>query len=735
MTMNFTGENRKYGKQAINKRDQYRMLIMSESVMAYIVNISKNIIEDEIYQLAGGELYPVLEFLGLALPCSFIEASRTIAENYVHEDDREKYIETYRIQSMIDSFERGEDKIVLEYRAKMIDGSEMYLRRVAAMVRSGATGDVLAYVTERDITESKRKENLMNSLAIELSDTRESYETLNKAMQSAVFHVDFDEAGKAKEVVWSDELREMLGYKDEKELPNTMQGFMQILKKEDWSPENDLITQALKVNPGEKSYSVDYRLKNAAGIYRWFRATGNVVRRKDDTPETFYGAFFDINEQKVHDILLQEKLEAYEEMLRLKRETMLDELTGVYNRKGFYEKAAEMIAEKAEELLIVRFNVCGFSVINELYGMEKGDYLLQKIGKELLNISQREGFVVGRFSADYFYLCISKESFSKLKLPRTTAALWSGVDITMVYGVYPVMQQKELPVNVMCDRADTAIDIADRVGNEYIFYYNDEMHRKITRIQEIEAEMEEALWHRQFCIYIQPKYDVDTGTLVGGEALVRWKHPERGMISPGEFIPVFEKNGFIRNLDYYVWEECCAFIRSARDKGLQIPPLSVNVSRIHFYGTGLQRKLEELLGKYRLKPEDLELEITETVYAVDTDVIMEKCDKLRSAGFRIAMDDFGSAYSSLNMLKKLPLDIIKLDLQFLEDDQKEEWKEKGHSIIRNMINMARELKLQVVVEGVETGEQKDFIHDIGKCCVQGYYFARPMPVDDFEKLR
>lgn len=710
------------------------MLVMSESVMAYIVNVSKNVIEDEFYQLAGGELYPVLEYLGMPLPCAFTEAYRTIAEQYVNAEDREKYIETYRVESMIDSFERGEDKIILEYRARMLDGSEMYLRRVAALVRSGVTGDVLAYITDRDITESKRKENLMNSLAEELSDTRESYETLNKAMQSAVFHIEFNNQGKAERVLWSDEFREMLGYKDEADLPNTMEGFLKILRKEDWSPENDLVTRALKVSPGEKSYSVDYRLKNAAGIYRWYRATGNVTRRKDGTPDTFYGAFFDVNEQKVHDILQQEKLEAYEEMLQLKREARLDELTGVYNRKGFLEKSAEMIAERGEESCIVRINICGFKVINEMYGMEKGDRLLQEIGKNLWKMASREGVVVGRFTADYFYLCIGNDAFERMALPKSVPVSWLGIDMSMVYGVYPVDEGKTLPVNVMCDRADMAINMRDKARAEYICYYNDKMNSYLLRKQEIEAEMDEALKQKQFCIYIQPKYDVDTASVIGGEALVRWKHPKRGMVSPGEFIPIFERNGFIRELDYYVWEECCAFIRDAKDGGMVLPPISVNVSRIHFYGKGLESKLEELLEKYCLEPGDLELEITETIYAVDTDVIIEKCDQLRAAGFKIAMDDFGSAYSSLNMLKKLSLDIIKLDFKFLADDQEEEQKNKSHSIIRNLINMARELKLQVVVEGVETDDQKEFIHDIGGCMAQGYYFARPMPAADFMKL-
>ena len=421
----------------------------------------------------------------------------------------------------------------------------------------------------------------------------------------------------------------------------------------------------------------------------------------------------------------------------IKTEIMLDELSGLYTRKYFYEKAIDFIKKNKNPNYIVRVNICNFKIINDLYGVENGDKLLYFIGEIIKENAEKYGFVAARFTADHFYLCIPKTVFDKIHFRRQINLPWLDIDVYLVYGVYPVDETKDIPINIMCDRADMAITTqkAESSGISGGFaYYNDRFRQQLLRDQKIEMEMVDALDNSQFCIYIQPKYQVATGALVGGEALVRWMHPEQGIIPPTEFIPVFERNGFIRNLDYFVWEQCCAFIKELKLQGLSVPPISINVSRIHFYGTELQSKLLELLSKYDLSPKDIELEITETVYAERPDLITGKCSKLRDAGFRIAMDDFGSGYSSLNMLKQLPLDVIKMDLQFLSGTEDNESLEKGQSILRNIIHMTQELHLQTVVEGVETKSQKDFICDIGDCVAQGFYYSKPISTNEFKSL-
>jgi len=416
----------------------------------------------------------------------------------------------------------------------------------------------------------------------------------------------------------------------------------------------------------------------------------------------------------------------------LQKKLYLDELTGIYNRAGFFANAAQLIENTAETVYIIRLNVRNFKRLNEIYGEKRCDEFLVAIAQRLQD-QKAAASIIGRFSADHFYICVKETDYVESDYLRQVHSDKLDIDVSFSYGVYPVESYENIPVNVMCDRADLA-NSSGRSDGEHMHFYSDEEWQEMLREQEIEADMEKALAEHQFYIDIQPKYDVETDKIIGGEALVRWKHPERGMISPADFIDLFERNGFIRQLDYYVWEECCKFLSAARAQGKAILPVSINVSRVHFYGSELQDKLLELLKKYSLMPADIELEITETIYAEEPDVINEKCRDLQSLGFRIAMDDFGSGYSSLNMLKEMPLDIIKMDLRFLSAEGDIKQAEKGRNILRTLIELAHTLELEVVVEGVETAEQRDFLREIGKCRAQGYFYSRPVSCADFECL-
>lgn len=417
-------------------------------------------------------------------------------------------------------------------------------------------------------------------------------------------------------------------------------------------------------------------------------------------------------------------------------EVSFDDLTGLYNRKYFYDAAEEMIADYRDKggVSIIRINLCNFKVVNDLYGMDKGDQLLCHIAGELKKGVQKFNFIAARFSADKFYTCVPQKYCDQLPLIRQASVPWLNMNLTFLYGIYVVEGSTDATVPQMCDWADLAISAGNSGTGVFVHYYKDEFRQKILKEKEIEGEMEQALATGQFIIYIQPKYAVHSNQVVGGEALVRWQHPQKGIVSPAGFIPLFERNGFIRDLDYYVRESCCAFIRCARDKGLSVPPVSINVSRIHFYGKELQSKLEELLKRYQLGPKDIELEVTETICTTDSEVFLEICSNLCEAGFTIAMDDFGSGYSSLNMLKEIPIDVIKMDMRFLAGDQDPSQQEKGRSILRSLIKMAQHLRLDIVVEGVETRDQVEFLKDIGQCTAQGYFYARPLPTNDFEAM-
>lgn len=413
----------------------------------------------------------------------------------------------------------------------------------------------------------------------------------------------------------------------------------------------------------------------------------------------------------------------------LQKKVQLDELTGLYNRTFFYEKAKEEIEHSDEEMCIVTMDISNFKVVNELYGMNAGDQLLKDVAEHIQALDIHHDMVLARFMADHYYLCMPKSEFEEITLPSHFKTFLEEMDVRVVYGVFFVEDKKDMPVNVMCDRAFLAVHDKPYRYQEYIHYYDDEERLQALKEQEIENDMEQALTERQFYIVVQPKYQPHTGAIVGGETLVRWQHPQKGIISPGVFIKVFEKDGFIIQLDYFVWEETCRLQRMLKDKGVQTVPVSINVSRAHFYGNELINKLNELIDKYNLTTEDIELEITESICEDASDNIFEMIRQLQKEGFKIAMDDFGSGYSSLNMLKEMPLDILKMDLKFLDGEQ-----EKSRKILKSLIELAETMGLKVVVEGVEIVSQVEFLKQFKNCCLQGYYFSRPVVPEVFEEM-
>ena len=413
----------------------------------------------------------------------------------------------------------------------------------------------------------------------------------------------------------------------------------------------------------------------------------------------------------------------------LQKKVQLDEVTGLYNRSYFYEMARELIKETDEEMCIITMDISNFKIVNELYGMNVGDRLLKEIGQQVQKLDKNHHMIPSRFMADHYYMCMPKAEFDQIEFPKSFKTFLEDMDIRVVYGVFLVEDNKEMPINVMCDRAFLAAHDKNYKYVEYIHFYNDSERQQQLMEQEIEYEMERALEEQQFYIVIQPKYDPVTEKIVGGETLVRWQHPEKGIISPGVFIKVFERDGFIIQLDYFVWEETCRLQAKMKQKGIQTVPISINVSRAHFYGSELLNKLKELICKYNLETTDIELEITESICGEESGNIYDMIRELQKEGFKIAMDDFGSGYSSLNMLKEMPLDIIKMDLKFLGGEEN-----KSRLILKALIEMAQTMELKVVVEGVEILSQVEFLRQFKDCYLQGYYFSRPVVGEVFEEM-
>ena len=303
-------------------------------------------------------------------------------------------------------------------------------------------------------------------------------------------------------------------------------------------------------------------------------------------------------------------------------------------------------------------------------------------------------------------------------------------NITMKWGVYTIID-RTISVEQMCDRALLAASSIKGQYGKYFAEYDDMLRNMMLKKQAVTDCMESALEQQQFQVYFQPKYRISDEKLAGAEALVRWKHPEWGLQSPAEFIPLFEQNGFITKLDQFVWDKACSSMKEWDLEGLPRISVSVNVSRADIYNADLSEILRETVEKYQLPASRLHLEITESAYTENPKQIIDTVSRLRDMGFIIEMDDFGSGYSSLNMLNEMPIDILKLDMKFIRSETA---KPNSQGILRFIIDLARWMHLDVVAEGVETGEQLERLRQIGCDYVQGYYFAKPMPCEEFKAL-
>lgn len=411
-----------------------------------------------------------------------------------------------------------------------------------------------------------------------------------------------------------------------------------------------------------------------------------------------------------------------------------DAVTGIYTKFKFYRTVRELLSENTEETFaFARFDIDRFKMINNFYGVKEGDKVLQSVASELRRISTVfDHFVYGRLENDVFAVCMPfKEENVELlvnALQINLRKVNKDYNIKVSCGVY-VINDDTLDVSEMYDRAFLAAKSCKGKFVQSIAYYNESMIEDMRQEQFIINEVNRAIDEEQFEVYLQPKINLVTDRSYGAEALVRWNHPEKGMISPGEFIPIYERNGIIGRLDQYMWRRVCKLLRRWLDEGKQPNPISVNVSRVNIYNPQLVQIFKKLLTEYQIPAELLNLELTESAFMEDQDLIMRMMSNLHQLGFKIMMDDFGSGYSSLNVLKDMEVDYLKVDMKFLQD---QEFNGKGEKVLTSVIRMAKWLHLPSIVEGVETLEQVDFLKCIGCEYAQGFYYARPMPVADYE---
>ena len=411
-----------------------------------------------------------------------------------------------------------------------------------------------------------------------------------------------------------------------------------------------------------------------------------------------------------------------------------DRLTGLYNKEHLYEKARELIDDNPDtKFSVIGTDISNFKLVNDVFSKDFGDRMLKRVA-QLVAVSALENTVYGRISGDRFGAILPTDYIDIDRLESVLQnAIYhdeeTGVDYNVIVhaGLYEIADTS-LPVSVMFDRAFLSVAAIKNDYQQHVACYDEKMREDMLWRQTISSQLEEAIEQKQIQPYLQPMVD-ENGKTEGAEVLVRWIHPEEGFLSPARFIPIFEENGMIARLDVYMWECACQLLKDWEGRGID-KFVSVNISPKDFYFIDVHKTIRNITEKYQINPEKLRLEITETVMMSDMENRLAIIDGLRKDGFLVEMDDFGSGYSSLNMLKDIPVDMLKIDMMFLYKTKNQE---KAHTILKTIIDLSSELGIPSVTEGVETAEQLNMLVNMGCRMFQGYYFARPMPVSEFEK--
>ena len=433
-------------------------------------------------------------------------------------------------------------------------------------------------------------------------------------------------------------------------------------------------------------------------------------------------------------VLLIMNIRAVKRANRLISATESDDLTGLYNRKYFFQYANRMYRERGDKQLdAIVLNIEQFHSINELHGRDMGDQVLRMLADEILAMTMEENGIAGRFEADRFDIfCPHREDYQGIydRLQGKLDELAPAVMALLRMGVMPWHEGLD-PVQ-MFDRARTACNMARGNFQTRLIIYDERVSAREKYEQHLVNDLAHSLETHEFEIYFQPKYDIqnEPPRFVSAEALVRWRHPSFGLISPGDFIPMFEKSGQISLLDKYVWTETAKQIAKWKEKYGVMVSVSVNLSRVDVFDPNLKETLEGILSENGLDQKAFKLEVTESAYTENADQVIRVVDGLRKMGYKVEMDDFGTGYSSLNMLSSMPIDVLKMDMAFVRNI---DHNEKDRQLVALIIGIAKNLKVPVIAEGVEREAQLNYLKSMGCEMVQGYYFSRPLPADEFEQ--
>lgn len=694
---------------------QYNAALKESFDAIYRLDLNNRIYEPINLTLASSKIIPNFK--------DYDKIVQYTAEHLVHPDDRENYIKDLQFDKLCECLDKNGEKYI-EYR-KINDNGEYYWSAMTfKSVEDKNSNSRYAICFIRSIDEKKKSENLEMKYKMlkqqmqyqkELQISNSRYKVIVQQTGSAVFEWISDYNG----VYASENLPKHFrdGFIRSKSIKGALD--YNYIYKDDYTACDEFLA-GLERNLTQLELTC--RMLSDNDEYTWYKIAVANIFDENGKLERIVGTMRDVDAEK----------KAYE-TLRYRAE--YDSLTGAPNMQKFTADAEKLLSTDIfGKYAIIRFDVDKFKIINDIYGTGEGDRVLQYISDTLESFCG-ENTIFARMNSDVFVMLMRYDDTDTIielinKVNKSVSRYPIEHKMKLSAGIC-IVDDRGVPVNLLCDRANLA---AKKIKGNLLFnyvFYDENLRNEILQEKAIEDEMNDALSGRQFKLFLQPKYNIETSTVIGAEALVRWIHPEKGLIPPSAFIDLFERNGFIIKLDEYMWEETCKTLRKWIDRGYKPIPVSINVSRVHANNPRLYDSLINLVRKYDLSPRLIELELTESAFLDDLGGLLKTLDKLQKAGFLLAMDDFGAGYSSLNMLKNVPIDIIKIDREFLNETVVTE---RGKTVIRYTIAMAKQLDMKVVAEGVETIDQAAFLLDAGCNIAQGFYYSKPVDVGTFEML-
>ncbi len=493
--------------------------------------------------------------------------------------------------------------------------------------------------------------------------------------------------------------------------------FNKYVHKEDLEEYSEFVE---KLKAGNHFSQVSCRMKDCDGNYLWCKIS--VICDFDKDERFMFGVVQSVDNE----------VRLYQE---LKKKIEVDTITGIRNFKKFITDTQKLFDNNPDgKFAIIVMDIGRFKIVNDVYGIETGNDVLRQLSI-ILQRTIPENIIFARRYSDNFCISMQYSDESEIKyliekIKREIRLSKFIIEVSPLFGVY-IIDDTNLNIEVMCDRAKLAKKNYSNdkdVEKKMFVFYDKDFRKKIIEEANIESEMYSALDNRQFFVYLQPKYNLKSRNIIGAEALVRWKKSKNCIMLPDKFLPVFEKNGFIIKLDEYIWEEACRILRKWIDLGFNPIPVSVNVSRRQIFNPSFLDMLLWLTKKYDIPHNLIGIELPESVFIDSRETVYEILEKVKSHGFILEMDDFGEGYSSLKLLQNVNVDIIKIDKCFLDETVSK----KGRVVVKHTITMAKELNLDVIAEGVESKEQINFLSDAGCDTVQGFYFSKPLSIDEFE---